>query len=129
MSSKLEKMKKAILADGIIDAAEVLEIKKAIYEDGKIDEEEANFLFELNDAVSGKNNHASWKTLMVEAITQHVLDDEASPNEIDDTEAKWLIAKIEKDGTYDDIEKAILLNIKKKATKISPLLQKKIAAL
>jgi len=120
----LKELKKSILADGIIDAAEVKMLRKLIYEDGIVDRKEANFLFELNDAVSGKKNDASWKTFMIEAITSHVLDDETSPGEIDDKEAKWLISKVEGDGKIDEIEKALLVNIKKKAKKVSPLLDK-----
>lgn len=114
----LQKLKESILADGIIDSDEVKQIKKVIYEDGKIDSDEANFLFELNDAVSGKANDPAWKDLMVDAITKYLLDDESSPGEVDESEAKWLIEKIEGDGQYDDIEKAILHNLKEKAKKM-----------
>ena len=119
----LEELKKSVLEDGIIDADEVNEIREVLFADGKIDKEEAEFLFELNDAVSGHNNHSSWKDLMVEAVSSFVLDDEESPNEIDDEEADWLIAKVQGDGQIDEIERAILDNIKKKAVKVSPKLQ------
>lgn len=115
-------LKKEILADGIIDADEVRNLRKILYADGMIDKEEANFLFELNDAVSGKKNDPSWKLLMVEAISSFLLDDETSPGEIDEDEATWLISKIQGDGSVDDVEKAILMNIKMKAKKISPVM-------
>jgi len=118
----LVELKKSVLEDGIIDADEVNEIREVLFADGKIDKEEAEFLFELNDAVSGHNNHSSWKDLMVEAVSSFVLDDEESPNEIDDEEADWLIAKVQGDGQIDEIERAILDNIKKKAVKVSPKL-------
>ena len=119
----LKKLKESILADGKIDADEVEQIKKVIYEDGKIDAEEANFLFELNDVVSGKANDPTWKTLMVDAITKYLLEDEKSPGEVDEAEAKWLAEKIEGDGQFDDTEKAILLNIKQKVKNIPKSLQ------
>ena len=59
--ANLEQLKKELLADGIIDSEEVKTIKAVIYEDGKIDKDEADFLFELNDAVSGKENAPEWK--------------------------------------------------------------------
>ena len=118
----LVELKKSVLEDGIIDADEVNEIREVLFADGKIDKEEAELLFELNDAVSGHNNHSSWKDLMVEAVSSFVLDDEESPNEIDDEEADWLIAKVQGDGQIDEIERAILDNIKKKAVKVSPKL-------
>ena len=111
----LDQLKKELLADGIIDAAEVVEIKEIIYADGKIDSEEADFLFDINDAVSGKNNDSSWTTLFVDAITSFLLEDENSPNEIDSEEATWLYNKIKSDDQIDDVEKKLLLNLKNKA--------------
>jgi hypothetical protein len=124
--SKYEEIKKSLLADGIIDAEEVKNLRAKLYEDGVIDREEADFLFELNDARSGAKNDPSWQALFVEAISSYLLDDESSPGEIDDGEAGWLITHIEKDGTYDDNEKALLKNLKTKAKKISPVLQGKL---
>ncbi|MGL4101625.1 hypothetical protein ACSX02_12290, partial [Staphylococcus epidermidis] len=82
------------LKDGIIDDDEVLIIRRIIYVKGGesgfgVGREEANWLFELNDAVSGQNNSPNWGQLFIEAISKHVLEDVESPNEIDDEEAKW----------------------------------------
>ncbi|MDR3340813.1 MAG: TerB family tellurite resistance protein [Candidatus Symbiothrix sp.] len=113
--STLNELKKSILADGVIDEAEVKQLQAVLYADGSIDKEEAEFLFELNDAVSGKDNHASWKTLFVDAITSYLLEDETSPGEIDAEEAEWLLAKIQGDGQLDETEAALLANLKAKA--------------
>ena len=120
----LASLKAAVLEDGIIDAQEVDMIRKVIYGTGSgagegVDRAEADFLFELNDAVSGKGNDPSWKGLFVEALTKHVLEDEVSPGEVDDDEAEYLVSKIQADGKVDDIEKALLENIKDKAKSIS----------
>jgi hypothetical protein len=111
----LEQLKNELLADGIIDAAEVNELKELLYADGVIDTEEAEFLFEINDAVSGKENDPSWETLFIDAITSYLLEDENSPGEIDDEEATWLYEKIKGDGQIDGTEKNLLLNLKSKA--------------
>lgn len=111
----LEQLKNELLADGIIDAAEVEELKEILFYDGIIDTEEAEFLFEINDAVSGKENHPNWETLFVEAITSYLLEDENSPGEIDDVESNWLYEKINGDGQIDFAEKNLLLNLKRKA--------------
>lgn len=121
--SKFKELKESILADGVIDEQEVKQLRKILYADGIIDKEEAEFLFELNDAVSGKANHSSWETLFVEAITSFLLEDEKSPGVVDDDEAKWLLAKIQSDGKIDDVEAALLKNLKAKAKKISPLIK------
>ncbi len=120
--ANLDQLKKDLLADGIIDSDEVKTIKKVIYEDGKIDKDEADFLFELNDAVSGKDNAPEWKNLFVDAITAFVLEDEVSPNEIDDDEAEYLYDQIKGDGQVDDIERALLENIKAKAKNFPEIL-------
>ncbi len=114
----LKNLKDSILADGVIDSQEVKQLREVLYADGVIDKEEAEFIFELNDAVSGKTNHASWKTLFVDAITSFLLEDEKSPGEVDEEEANWLIAKIKGDGKLDEIEAALLKNIKIKAKKM-----------
>ncbi len=116
--SKLNELKKSILADGVIDEQEVKQLREVLYSDGIIDKEEAEFLFELNDAVSGKENHASWKTLFVEAITSFLLEDETSLGVVDEDEAKWLLSKIEGDGKLDDIEVSLLNNLKSKAKQL-----------
>ena len=116
--SNLNELKKSILADGIIDEQEVKQLREVLYADGIIDKEEAEFLFELNDAVSGKENHESWETLFIEAISGFLLDDETSPGEVDEDEAKWLLEKIQGDGVIDGIELALLQNLKLKAKSI-----------
>ena len=124
--SRFDALKAKILEDGIIDADEVALLRKEIYADGVVDREEADFLFALNDATSGKANHPSWKEFFVEAITSHLLQDEKSPGSVDDAEADWLIARIEKDGVYDDNEKALLRNLKAKATSVAAKLKAKL---
>ena len=111
----LEQLKNELLADGIIDLAEVKEIKEILYADGVIDIEEAEFLFDINDAVSGKENDPSWETLFIDTITNYLLEDENSPGEIDEEEANWLYKKIKGDGQIDGTEKNLLVNLKSKA--------------
>lgn len=125
MSSDYENLKKNILEDGIVDADEAKKLREKLYADGVIDREEADFLFDVNDATSGAKNDSSWQTLFVDAISSYLLDDKTSPGEIDDIEADWLIAHVEKDGAYDDNEKALLGNLKAKAKKVSAKLQRK----
>ena len=112
----LEQLKTEILADGIIDSSEVKELETILYADGTIDTNEAEFLFELNDEVSGKENHPSWEILFIKAITSYLLEDKNSAGEIDSTEAEWLYNKIKGDGQIDPIERNLLLNLKEKST-------------
>ena len=118
----LEELKKELLADGIIDAGEVKELEEVLYADGVIDKDEADFLFELNNAVSVKENAPEWKDFFVKAITSFVLDDDQSNGEVDEDEAKYLYKQIKGDGQIDDIEKALLENIKAKSKNFPSLL-------
>ena len=116
MNQELIELKNNILADGKIDADEATQLRTVLFVDGQIDEEEADFLFELNNAVSSNANHESWTQLFVEAITGHLLNDENSPNQIDDSEAEWLLEKLQGDGKIDAAEKALLKEISNRAT-------------
>lgn len=127
----LKSVKEAVLDDGVVDLEEVQMLKKVIYGEGgaggtSVDRSEADLLFEINDAVTGKDNTTEWTEFFVEAISSHVLDDDESPNEIDEAEGDWLISQIEGDGEYDETEKALLANIKAKATAITGKLKLKI---
>jgi uncharacterized membrane protein YebE (DUF533 family) len=128
MKTPLEKLMKDIVADGVVDAAEVAGIRKRVYADGVIDRDEADFLFAVNDAVSGHKNATGWQKLFVEAITDYVLGDKTSPGEVDDKEASYLISKIKGDRQVDSTELALLVNITAKAKATSPKFQKFVLA-
>ena len=115
MPQTLNEFAQEIVADGVVDDAEVARIRQRLYADGVIDREEADFLFNVNDAVSGNANSPSWQALFVEAIASHFLDDEASPGTVDDEEAAWLIQRIEGDGQCDAAETALLAALSRKA--------------
>lgn len=122
-----EAITNTVLEDGVIDASEVQMISDFIYGEGGsagsgVSREEADLLFKLNDAVSGKENDPSWETLFVEAITASVLQDETSPGVIDDEEAAWLVERIKGDGTWDNVELAACAKIKAEATEIPEVL-------
>lgn len=110
-----EDLRKELLADGVIDSAEVARLKEILYADGVIDRKEADFLFELNDAVSGKENAPEWDEFFTDAICDFLLMDEVSPGEIDADEEAWLIARVNNDGNVDETEKVLLRAIKARA--------------
>ena len=83
-----------------------------------IDKEEAELLFDLNNRSAKGENHPSWSTLFVKAITMFLLFKGSSPNRIDETEAHWLLEHIEKDGEHDEAEKKLLAYLKQNAEHI-----------
>lgn len=116
----------AILEDGIIDDAEVIALKARLYADGIIDTEEAEALFEINDAVKDKANSAQWAGLFAQAICDYLLKDEKSPGEVDEDEAAWLIAKLEGDGVIDPNETLLLKMLKETAKSLPQSLRNKL---
>lgn len=116
----LEELKNAIIADGIVDAEEVAQLRTILLADGVIDREEADLLFALNDATTGNNNSPEWKAFFVEALTAHVLADDNTPGELDAEESTYIIDQINGDGQVDALEVALVTNIAKVATKVTP---------
>ena len=125
--SKLQELKAAFIADGKIDATEAAELKSVIYEDGIIDKEEADVLFEINDAVSGNANDVAYEDLFVDAITDYVLADEVSPGVVDAEEAAYIIEKVSGDEQLDVLEQRLLRNIVDKAVSVDASLTDFIA--
>lgn len=121
-NSELEALKADILEDGIIDDGEVATLWAKLLDDGVIDQEEADFLFDLNDATSGNANAASWTACFVDCLCSFVLHDDESPGVIDAGEAAYLIEQIQGDGQVDANEKALLIALKTKAQGIDPSL-------
>jgi len=113
----LAALRHAVVRDGAVLEARVAQIRRIVEAlrgpaGGPVDRRVADFLFELNDATSGGENHPSWTELFVESIRDHVLDDAGSPGEVDGSEAAWLVERIEADRRYDPAEKALLAQIK-----------------
>jgi len=111
-----------ILADGVIDDAEVRVLQKELWADKKIDAKEVEFLIELRNSAQKKAKakkvevNPKFETLFFKAIEQNVLRD----GKISNKEAGWLRKMLFADGKIDDNEKKFLGRIKKSATKTSP---------
>ncbi|MDR1720751.1 MAG: YqhA family protein [Dysgonamonadaceae bacterium] len=120
----LQQLKKSLFADGAISETDTALLRETLL-DGGIDKEKAEFLFEIKDSVSRKKIHKDLENLFVEAISSFLLEDEDSPGEIDDNEAKWLRAKIQYKGFADDIDKKLLANLRRKSINFPKMLNYK----
>jgi uncharacterized membrane protein YqhA len=54
-----------------------------------------------------------------------LLEDEDSPGEIDESEAKWLRAKMQRNGNLDKLDKKLLANLRKKSINFPEMLNYK----
>ena len=122
--TSLETLKKSILADGTIDAAEVAQLHTEICDDGVVDRNEADLMFDLNDATTDTvgGQCPEFGELFVKCITSFVLADDTSPGVVDEEEATYLLNRIQGDGQVDANERALLTNIKTTATSVHPTL-------
>lgn len=120
----LTELKKEIFRDGNITEDEIVKIYQYIA-DGGMTKEKANFLFDIKNHNFKSKLPGSFKRLFVDNITALLLDDEDSPGEIDDEEAKWIRAKIQYNGKIDELDRALLNNLKEKSINFPEILQYK----
>ncbi|MFH1919566.1 MAG: PP2C family protein-serine/threonine phosphatase [Planctomycetota bacterium] len=113
----LAALQRVIVEGGPVGEDRVGQVRRVVFRQGLagqggIERKVADFLFDLNDAITDRPNHDAWTELFVEAISDHVLEDEESPGEVDADEAAWLVNRLEADQQYDDTEKALLAKIR-----------------
>jgi len=114
----------SVVADGKIDSDEVDQIKNIIFDDGIIDDNEVDFLFKVNDAVSGNDNCEEWQELFVAAITDNIMAD----GTIDEDEAVKLENRMNGDNKIDIVEKALLAELKTQNNGLPDLLEALLVA-
>jgi hypothetical protein len=135
-----------------IKDTDVLAAKMNVYgekgsEGKKISRQEADHLFGMNDfsslppegtrwifdekkyAIQGEGNDPQWRPFFIEAISAHLLQDDASPGGIDEEENKWLAGCIDADEKTDHTEKALLSHIETNANSIPDDLKFRISCL
>ena len=111
----LEQLKRTIVSDGRVSKEDVELLRKTLFHGEGIDRQKADFLFKLKDTISKDLQIPEFKDLFVETITVFLLEDELSPGEIDDSEAKWLRAKIQTKGYLDELDILLLDSIRRKS--------------
>ncbi len=113
MREDLLQLKREIFADGRITKEDVTRL--ANHFTGEIKKEEADFIFDLKDNVVKDKAVPEFYAWFVEIITSYLLEDEDTPGEISDEEAKWLRAKITRKGEFDQADKKLIENLKEKS--------------
>ena len=121
---KLVDIRMAIVASGSITADDVVALRDIVYTDEKVEQEEAEFLFKLRKELNDLGNLKEWDNFFIQAICDFVLDDERSPEAIDEQEATWLIDQIGEDGIIDNVEQKLLKRLRKEAKHFPSGLQK-----
>ncbi|MCP4104246.1 MAG: hypothetical protein GY749_01700 [Desulfobacteraceae bacterium] len=126
----LSSIRKDVKKNKRIDAHIVETVRNAVCKsdlrNNAISRAEADFLFDLFEITSGKANDSGWDEVFVKAIASHVLENDQHLGEISNSDAEWLIERIEGAGNIDNNGKALLRDIKVKAKKIPNRLKFKI---
>lgn len=121
----LGELRKELFADGRLSNEEVKTLRSVMYEDEGMNRTKGDFLFELKDTICKDHLPEDFAKVFVESITALLLDDEESPGEIDEAEAKWLRAKIQYKGYFDSIDDELLKNLRKKSINFPEMLNVK----
>ena len=125
MDQKYSELRKQVLADGLIDSADVEMLRQVLNLDEGLNQLKADFLIDLKNSVSHDKLTPEFKHLFVDALTAYLLNDEDSPGEIDENEARWLRGKIQSTGRTDEYDRALLDNLKGRSINFPKILQYK----
>lgn len=120
---ELREIKNHIIEKASCTEQDVNNIETALYDDEGIDQEKGVILFDIKNALLRKGQlSTSFSNMFIEAICKLLLEDEESPSEIDDSEAKWLRAQIKRDGHIDDVEKKLLVELQARSMNFPAIL-------
>lgn len=109
MSTDLRQIKRQIIEKKSCSEQDVHDIETALYEGEGVDLKKGTLLFDIKNELRRQGHiPASFATLFIDVICGLLLEDEDTPSEIDDSEARWLRAQIKRDGIVDDIELKLL---------------------
>lgn len=94
-------------ADGMVTPGEILELRQGAWSDGQIAPEEAEAIFQLNDQLH--DAPAEWSDFFVEALGEFIVNGIEPKGYVSDTNADWLIGRIDHNGRVDSLTELELL--------------------
>ncbi|MEM9500229.1 MAG: hypothetical protein AAF941_00155 [Pseudomonadota bacterium] len=101
MTTHFSELAQRAAADGQVSPEEVLALRRQGWGDGAIHQDEAEALFALNDSLTERSEE--WCDFFVEAIGEYVLNGTKPRLQCSDSEAEWLIAKVDHDGVLESM--------------------------
>jgi hypothetical protein len=115
------------LKAGVVTEADVDILRRILYAYGSgnnigITSDEAELLFDINDAAAKANNHPSWNVLFAQAIANHLMMAQghiAKSREVTLRQEQWLTEKPPKNGFLNTMVKG-LRDIYKASESVSP---------
>lgn len=123
--NQYSELRKEIFHDGKITEEDIVKLKAFIHDEEGMTKVKGDFLFELKNSISPEHQIKEFKVLFINAITELLLEDEESPGEIDESEAKWLRAKMQAKGVRDELDNRLLDNLREKSINFPDILNYK----
>lgn len=115
MSMHFRDLAEQAAADGAISSEEILALRRAGWSDGAIQPDEADAIFAINDQLAEPT--VEWTDFFVEALSEFVVNGSEPRGYVGDTQADWLIERIDHDGKLQSLtELELLAKVLDKAT-------------
>lgn len=122
----LAAFRKSLVRDGRLSDEDVERLREVlVYDEEGMTMDKGNLLFELKETVSKQNLSPKFADLFVDAICNLLLEDDESPGEIDDNEAKWVRAKMQAKGYLDRYDQRLLRALRKRSINFPEILNYK----
>lgn len=122
----LAAFRKSLVRDGRLSDEDVERLREVlVYDEEGMTMDKGNLLFELKETVSKQNLSPKFADLFVDAICNLLLEDDESPGEIDDNEAKWVRAKMQVKGYLDRYDQRLLRALRKRSINFPEILNYK----
>ena len=116
MTTDLRKIKNQIIEKASCSEQDLNDIEAALYDDEGINADKGVLLFDIKNILRKQGSvPARFPYIFTEAICKLLLEDDESPSEIDDNEAKWLRAQIKRDGNVDELEIGLLEELRRRS--------------
>lgn len=114
MSMHFRELAEQAMADGAIAADEILGLRREGWSNSAVDADEAEAIFVLNDHLADPSTE--WSDFFVEAISEYVVNGVMPRGYVDDSQADWLMERIDDDGRLDSqTELELLVRVLEKA--------------
>ena len=101
MTTHFTELARRAAEDGQVSAAEVLALRQQGWGDGIITREEAEAILAINDVLTQRDEQ--WCDFVVEAVGEYVLNGTEPRLQCSETEAQWLIDRIDHDGVVESM--------------------------
>jgi hypothetical protein len=96
MSFSFSDFSASLAAGHRITPEDVLAVRRAVWPDGRVSDAEAGTVFALNRAV--RDPSPEWRDFFIEALTDYVVNQKAPRGYVDEANAAWLMAEVDRDG-------------------------------